>query len=165
MKLNIKGLRVSMGLGQDELAIKTGIGLYSLRRLEQNDLRINRKGAKSVMINGDHIDQLCEVLQCSVADLILVESNQVKEAKVFVADKHVRTAWIISLVYCSRLYYFLMSQYKKNTFGKVKEQSAFKCYSSLQSAILKVFKIELQCLSSNGKGIQKTMLWIWGSQI
>ena len=154
-----------MGLDQDELAIKTGIGLYNLRRLEQNDLRINRRGAKSVMINGDHIDRLCEVLQCSVADLILIDSNQVKEAKVFVTSNHVRTAWIISLVYCSKLYYSLMRQYKKNTFGKVKEQAAFECYSSLQSAILKVFKIELQYLSSNGKGIQETMFWIWGSQI
>ena len=154
-----------MGLDQNELAIKTGIGLYNLRRLEQNDLRINRKGAKSVMINGDHIDQLCEVLQCSVADLILIESNQAKEAKVFVTSNHVRTAWIISLVYCSKLYYSLMRQYKKNTFGKVKEQAAFECYSSLQWAICKVLKIELQYLSSNGKGIQRTMTWIWGSQI
>ena len=154
-----------MGLDQDELAIKTGIGLYNLRRLEQNDLRINRKGAKSVMINGDHIDRLCEVLQCSVADLILVESHQVKEPKMFVADRHARTAGIISLIYCSKLYYSLMRQYKKNTFGKVKEQAAFERYSSLQWATCKVLKIELQCLSSNGKGIQRTMTWIWGSQI
>ena len=139
-----------MGLDQNELAIKTGIGLYNLRRLEQNDLRINRRGAKSVMINGDHIDRLCEVLQCSVADLILVDSNQIKEPKVFVADRHVRTAWIISLVYCSRLYYFLMRQYKKNTFGKVKEQAAFECYANIQVAIRKMLKINT--------------LWIWDSK-
>ena len=161
MKLNIKQLRTSIGLEQDELADKTGIGLYNLRRLEQNNLRGNKRGAKSVMINGDHIDRLCDVLQCSVADLILVKSNQVKEPKVFVADKHARTAWIISLVYCSKLYYSLMRQYKKNTFGKVKEQAAFGCYANLQGAILEVFKIELQDLSGNGKGIQETMLWIW----
>ena len=163
MKLNIRQLRKSIGLAQDELADKTGIGLYNLRRLEQNNLRGNKRGAKSVMINGDHIDSLCEVLQCSVADLILVESNQVKEPKVSVTSNHVRTAWIISLIYCSKLYYFLMRQYKENTFGKVKEQAAFDCYANLQVAILEALKIELQYLSSRGKGIQETMLWIWNA--
>ena len=90
MKLNIKGLRVSLGLEQDELAIKTGIGLHNLRRLEQNNLRINKRGAKSVMINGDHIDRLCEILQCSVADLILVERVKMKSKRWKRRNRHTR---------------------------------------------------------------------------
>ena len=69
MKLNIKYLRQSMSMTQIALAESMGMSLNNLKRLEHN----NKRGAKAVMINGDHVDQFCKVLQCTVLDLILTE--------------------------------------------------------------------------------------------
>ena len=69
MKLNIKYLRQSMSMTQIALAESMGMSLNNLKRLEHN----NKRGAKAVMINGDHVDRFCKVLQCTVLDLILTE--------------------------------------------------------------------------------------------
>ena len=69
MKLNIRHLRQSLTLTQSELAAKMGMSVQNLHRLETN----NKRGAKSVMISGDHADRFCEVLQCSILDLVIVE--------------------------------------------------------------------------------------------
>lgn len=76
-------------------------------------------------------------------------------------NNHVHTAWILSLVYCSKLYYELRKQYEKR--GKPKEKKAFLAYANLQVAIRKILCIELWNLSSKYPlGIQETMFWIWG---
>ena len=69
MKLNIKHLRQTMSMTQIALAESMGMSLNNLKRLEHN----NKRGAKAVMINGDHVDRFCEVLQCTVLDLVVVE--------------------------------------------------------------------------------------------
>jgi hypothetical protein len=75
-------------------------------------------------------------------------------------NNHVRTSWILSLIYCSKLYYELKKRYEKH--GKPKEKRAFSAYANLQIAIRKILCIELWNLSDKHPlGVQASML-IWG---
>jgi hypothetical protein len=76
-------------------------------------------------------------------------------------NNHIRTAWILSLVYCSKFYYELKKRYERH--GKPKEKKAFSAYANLQVAIRKILCIELWYLSNKYPvGVRNTMYWIWG---
>ena len=71
-------------------------------------------------------------------------------------NNHTRTAWILSLVYCSKLYYELRRKYK----GR-KNDRAFNAYANLRDALLSILCIKLWNISKKHPiGILETWLWI-----
>ena len=70
-KSNLKRMRVSSGLTQNELAALSGINIKSISAYEQDPIRINKASADTLFI-------LAESLNCTIEDLI--EKNLIKES-------------------------------------------------------------------------------------
>lgn len=64
MKLNIKTLRDRQNLTQTELARLCDMSVENLQKIEQG---------RSQLIRYEHIDRLCDALDCDVQELITVE--------------------------------------------------------------------------------------------
>jgi len=64
MKLNIKALRDRQDLTQTELARLCEMSVENLQKIEQG---------RSRFIRYEHIDRLCNALDCDVQELITVE--------------------------------------------------------------------------------------------
>lgn len=70
-KSNLKRIRVSSGLTQNDLATLSGINIKSISAYEQDPIRINKASADTLFI-------LSESLNCNIEDLI--EKSLIRES-------------------------------------------------------------------------------------
>ena len=74
IEFHIKELRMSQGITQKELIERSGIRAATLSDYENN---------KATMIRVEHINKLCEILNCQVGDLITYKGKIEEAAKNF----------------------------------------------------------------------------------